>query len=194
MFKELYKRVSALIYIRVLLVTILLGSFYIFKVGYEKLIHPAAFSFFIIFLYLLTIAYALILRRVKNKSHFIAFAYIQIIIDIIAETVLLYMTGGIGSMFSIMFPLSILSAGIVLSRRACYIIATLSSIFYGMLLDLQLFKIFHISTASVFSAKDFFYNIFAHIVAFYLIAFLGGYLAEKLHKATKSLEHQDTVV
>ncbi|MBL7032187.1 MAG: hypothetical protein ISR97_03285, partial [Nitrospira sp.] len=128
MHKELYKRVSALIYIRVILVTILLGSFYVFKVGYEKLVHPTAFSFFIVSVYLLTIVYALVLRRIREDSQFVVFAYVQLIIDVIAETVLLYMTGGIGSMFSLMFPLSILSAGIVLSRRACYFIATLSSI------------------------------------------------------------------
>lgn len=194
MLKELYKRVSALIYIRIILVTILLGSFYIFKVGYEKLVHPTAFSFFIISLYLLTIVYALLLRWLKKESHFVVFAYVQLIIDVIAETALLYMTGGFGSMFALMFPLSILSAGIVLSRRACYVTATISSILYGLLLNLQLFKIIKLSTTDVFSAKDFFYNIFAHVIAFYLIAFLGGYLTEKLHKATKSLEQQDTVV
>lgn len=194
MHKELYKRVSALIYIRVILVTILLGSFYVFKVGYEKLVHPTAFSFFIVSVYLLTIVYALVLRRIREDSQFVVFAYVQLIIDVIAETVLLYMTGGIGSMFSLMFPLSILSAGIVLSRRACYFIATLSSILYASLLDLQLYNILNISTGDIYLAKDYFYNIFAHIVAFYLIAFLGGYLTEKLHKATKRLEQRDTVV
>ena len=187
MHKELYKRVSALIYIRVVLVTILLGSFYIFKVGYEKLVHPTAFSFFIVALYLLTIVYALILRRIREESKLVLFAYMQIFIDVIAETVLLYMTGGIGSMFSLMFPLSILSAGIVLSSRACYLIATLSSILYAGLLDLQLYNILKISTENIYFAKDFFYNIFAHVVAFYLIAFLGGNLTEKLHKATRAL-------
>ncbi len=194
MLKELYKRVSALIYIRVILVTILLGSFYVFEVGYEKLVHPTAFSFFIVSLYLLTIVYALVLRWIKKDPHLVVFAYVQLIIDIIAEAVLLYMTGGIGSMFSLMFPLSILSAGIVLSRRACYFIATLSSMLYAGILDLQLYNILKISTGSTYMARDFFYNIFAHVVAFYLIAFLGGYLTEKLHKATRSLEEKDTVV
>jgi two-component system sensor histidine kinase PilS (NtrC family) len=133
MLKELYKRVSALIYIRVVLVTTLLGSFYVFKIGYEKLVHPTAFSFFIISLYLLTIVYALVLRWIKMESRFITFAYVQIILDIVAETVLLYMTGGIGSIFSIMFPLSILSAGIVLSRRACYIIVQYIRSYRGFL-------------------------------------------------------------
>jgi two-component system sensor histidine kinase PilS (NtrC family) len=194
MLKELVKRVNALIYIRVIVVTLLLGSFYIFKIGYDKLSHPAYFSSLIASLYFLTIIYAIMTRIIKKTSQFVLFVYIQIVIDIIAETVLIYMTGGIESMFSFMFPLSIISAAIVLNRRACYIIATLGSICYGLLVDLQFYKVLQIPTGLVFTEKDYFYNIFAHICAFYLIAFLSGYLSDKLHSATKSLEERDTVL
>jgi two-component system sensor histidine kinase PilS (NtrC family) len=93
-----------------------------------------------------------------------------------------------------MFPLSIISAAIILNRRACYIMATLSSIFYGILIDLQYFKIINLTTSLIFTEKDFFYNIFAHMTAFYLIAFLSGVLSAKLHKVTMSLEERDTVL
>jgi two-component system sensor histidine kinase PilS (NtrC family) len=194
MLKELAKRVNALIYIRLVVVTLLLGSFHIFKVGYDKLSHPAYFSSLIASLYFLTIIYAIMTRIIKKTSQFVLFVYVQITIDIIAETVLIYMTGGIESMFSLMFPLSIISAAIVLNRRACYIVATLGSICYGLLIDLQFYKVLEIPTGLVFTEKDYFYNIFAHISAFYLIAFLIGYLSDKLHSATKSLEERDTVL
>ncbi|RJQ50503.1 MAG: PAS domain S-box protein [Nitrospiraceae bacterium] len=193
MSRELFNRVRALIYIRVIMVTLLLGSFYIFRVGYDRLFYPAAFSFLIISLYLLSIFYALLLRWIKDHSRFFIFAYVQIVVDVVAEVFLIYITGGIGSMFSFLFPLSILSAGIVLNRRDCYIIATLSSILYGLLLDLQYYRII-ISTVSFYSEKDFFYSIFAHFTAFYLVAFLSGYLSDKLHKATQSLKERDTVL
>ena len=194
MIKDLIKRVSALIYIRVVLVTILLGSFYAFRIGHEKLQHPVSFSLFIASLYLLTIIYALALRWITTVPRFIVFAYAQIIIDVIAEAGLIYMTGGIESIFSFLFPLSILSAGIVLSMRACYITATISSILYGLLLDLQFYGVIRTSSNVFFTDKDFFYNIFAHIIAFYLVAFLSGYLSEKLHRATQTLEERDTVL
>lgn len=194
MLKDLDKRVKALIYIRVIVVTILLGSFYIFRIGYDKLDHPAAFSYFIAAIYLLSILYALNLRWIKKDFQFITLAYVQIVFDVIAETGLIYLTGGIESMFAFMFPLSILSAGIVLNRRACYITATLSSILYGLLLDLQFYNIIPTSQALVFTEKDFFYNIFANIIAFYLVGFLSGYLSEKLRKATESLQERDTVL
>lgn len=192
--KDLLKRVIALIYIRVIIVTILLGSFYYFKIEYDKLTHPTGFSYFIISLYVLTILYSLILRKIKESSLMKVFAEVQIGIDVLAETVLIYITGGIGSLFSFMFPLSIISAGIVLNRRACYFIATLSSILYGGLLDLQFYKVIQTTSDILFTEKDFFYNIFAHITAFYLVAFLSGYLSEKLHRVTQHLEERDTVL
>ena len=194
MFRDLQKGVSALIYIRVIVVTLLLVSFYIFKIGHANLSNPAHFSYFTASLYFLTIIYALILRSIKKPSQFTFFAYVQITLDIVAETILIYLTGGIASMFSFMFPLSIIAAAIVLNRRACYIMATLSSIFFGVLIDLQYFKIIQLTTPLIFTEKDFFYNIFAHMTAFYLIAFLSGVLSAKLHKVTMSLEERDTVL
>ncbi len=191
---DLIKRVSALIYIRVVMVTILLDSLYIFNIGYHKSSYQGSLSYFIASLYFLTIVYAIVLRRIKKPTHCALFAYIQIILDIVAITVLIYMTGGIESMFSLMYPLSILSAGIILNRRACYITATLSSILYGVLLDLQLYNTIAISSEGLFEEKDFFYNIFAHFIAFYLVGHLSGYLSNKLHRATRSLQERDTVL
>jgi two-component system sensor histidine kinase PilS (NtrC family) len=191
---DLIKRVNALIYIRVVIVTILLDSFYVFRIGYDKLSHPQWLSYFIASLYFLTIIYALVLRRLKSIPQYTVFAYLQIIIDIVAETMLIHMTGGIESQFSFMYPLSIISAGIVLNRRACLVTASLSSILYGLLLDLQLYKIISIPTDTELSEKDFFYNIFSHFTAYYLIGYLSGNLSERLHKATQSLKERDVVL
>ncbi len=187
-------RVSTLIYFRLVVVTLLLGSFYIFRIEYHQLSRPSDFSYFIASLYLLTIIYAVILRKLRKPAHYTIFAYVQITMDIAAEAVLIYITGGIESTFSFMFPLSILSAGIVLNRRACYIFATLSSVLYGGLLDLQFYGIIGNSPSLTFTEKNLFYNIFAYITAFYIVAFLSGYLSEKLYKATRNLEEKDTVV
>lgn len=192
--RELIKRVQALVYIRVVVVTLLLGSFYIFRIGFDKISHPAYFSYFIASLYFLTIIYALTLRWLGDYGSYVVFAYVQIAADIASETVLIYLTGGIDSMFSFMFPLSIIASAIVLNRRACYIFASLGSILYALILDLQFYKIIHTDTASFLTEKDFFYDIFAHITAYYLIAFLSGYLSEKLHKATKRLEERETIL
>ena len=130
------KRLKGFIIFRTLVVTILLGSFYIFKISYETTVYPAGFSFLIASLYTLTIIYVVTLRWIKSASGYIAFVYIQIINDIIAETVLLYVTGGIASGFAFLVPLTIVAASILLNRKACFIIATLCSILYGTLISL----------------------------------------------------------
>jgi two-component system sensor histidine kinase PilS (NtrC family) len=208
MVKELVKRVSVLIIVRLVLVTLLLGSHYIFRIGYDNLTHPEYFSYLIAALYFLTICYSLVLRSIRkwydskktDISHLTSLkgltvlAYIQIFTDVVAEVALIFITGGIGSMFSFMFLLSIISAAIVLDRRACYIFATLSSMLYGVLINLQFYNVIQISSHVVFTEKYYFYNIFAHITAFYLIAFLSGYLSEKLHRVTKHLKERDAVL
>ncbi len=208
MITDMVKRVSALIFVRVTIVTLLLGSLYIFRIGYDKLPHPEYFSYLIAAIYFLTICYAVAVRAfrkwydsektaipdVKLRKGLSAFAYIQVCTDVVAEVALIFITGGIGSMFSFMFLLSIISAAIVLDRRACYIIATLSSLLYGVLIDLQFYNVIEINIHAVYTEKYYFYNIFAHITAFYLIAFLSGYLSDKLHRATKRLEERDAVL
>ena len=208
MIQDLVKRVRALIFVRVILVTLLLGSLYVFRIGYDNLPHPEYFSYLIAALYVLTICYALVLKYARKLYDFekpdfsqlkllrglTVFAYIQIFADVVAEVMLLFITGGIGSMFSFMFLLSIISAAIVIDRRACYIIATLSSLCYGVLIDLQFYNVITTSTNVLFTEKYYFYNIFAHITAFYLIAFLSGYLSDKLHRATVRLEERDAVL
>ena len=96
MINDLIKRVSALIFVRVVVVTLLLGSLYVFRIGYDKLSHPEYFSYLISTLYSLTICYALVLRSIKKlydseKAEFsqfkllkglTVFAYIQIFTDV----------------------------------------------------------------------------------------------------------------
>lgn len=192
MFEDAVRRLRVLIFTRALVVTLLFGSFYIFQIGYGKLLFPTFFSYFIAILYFLTIIYAITLRWIKTPSLFTIFAYIQIVIDVISEVVLVYLTGGIESWFSFTLLLSIISASIVLNRRATYYTAVLSSILYGVLLDLQFYHLLPGFPVSIFVAKDYLYNVFAHIVAFYLVAFLSGYLSGKLHTVTQTLRERDT--
>lgn len=188
------KRLKGFILFRTLVVTILLGSFYIFRISYGTTVYPAGFSFLIASLYMLTIIYIIALRWVKSASGYTVFIYIQIINDIIAEAILLYVTGGIASGFAFLFPLTIVASSILLNRKACFIIATLCSMLYGMLIGLQFFEIIPVAANFGGNAKEYFYNIFANITAFYLIAFLSGSLSERLRKTAKSLEEKNIVV
>ena len=154
-------RIKALITLRASFVTLLLGSSFILKAGYEKFPHPQALSYLIISLYALTILYAILVERIKNLF---VFAYSQLILDVVFGTVLIYITGGIESWFSFTLVLTIISSGIVLNKRAGYVMATLSSILYGTLINLQFHRLLSLSPGQFLVMKDYFYNIFVFVI------------------------------
>jgi two-component system sensor histidine kinase PilS (NtrC family) len=181
-------RLKALITFRAVFVSLLLGAAFLFKVDYFYA-HPRAISSFIIFLYTLTIIYSLLLNRIKNLT---LFTYVQLIFDVFSEITLIYITGGVESWFSFTLILTVLSASIVLNKKAGYALASMSSIGYGLLLDLQFHGSLVIPHEAVMIGGDFLYKLFIHIVAFYSTAFLGGYLSSSLEKTVRKLEEKDT--
>ncbi|MBI1810493.1 MAG: PAS domain-containing protein, partial [Nitrospirae bacterium] len=185
----LLKKVKALISIRVVFITLLLGSFFLLQVGYRSFPYPRATSNLIVALYSLTIIYSFLIDRIKT---YFTFAYFQIFMDVAAVNVLIYLTGGIESWFSFIMLLAVISASAVLNRKAGYVIATFSSILYGVMIDLQYYKLLPIKYDPALNEKDFLYNIFVHIAAFYMMAFLSGYLSSRLEKTTIALEQTDS--
>lgn len=184
----LVPRLKALIAFRAVFISLLLGAAYLFKIDYFYE-HPRAISFYIISLYCLTIIYALSLYRVKNLF---LFTYVQLILDVSSEIALVYITGGVDSWFSFTLILTVLSSSIILNKKAGYVIATLSSISYGVLLDLQFHHVvlpllYEYDTPS----KLYLYKVFIHIVSLYVTAYLGGYLSHRLAMAVERLEEKN---
>ncbi len=186
---NLKKKIKALISFRAVLVTLLLGSAFLLKAGYEKFLHASAFSYLIVSLYILTIAYSLLVERIK---HLFAFAYTQLILDVIFGIVLIYITGGIESWFSFILVLTVISSSIVLNKKAGYVVATLCSILYGVLINFQFLGLLSLSSRALFMGSEYLYNIFIHIISFYLTAYLSGYLSSRLEKTAKKLYEKDS--
>jgi two-component system sensor histidine kinase PilS (NtrC family) len=185
----LTSRIKALITFRAFIVTILRGSAFLFKIQYLGSPNPKLISHFIIILYSLTIIYSLLITRLKNLF---LFGFIQLILDVLAEISLIFITGGIESWFSFTLILTVLSSSIVLNKKAGYIIASLSSVLYGTLLDLQFFQMLPIEYEGIVTEKQFLFNVFMHIIAFYSTAYLAGYLSHSLEKTVRKLEEKDS--
>jgi two-component system sensor histidine kinase PilS (NtrC family) len=180
-------KIKALIVFRVVFVTLLLGSSFLF-VGYEKFSYVHVLSYLIIPLYTVTIIYSLLLGKIKNL---IVFAYTQLLLDVIFEIILIYITGGIDSWFSFTLILTVISSSIVLNKRAGYIIATCSGVLYGVLVNVQFYISPPITSEGITDEKDYLYKLFVHIISFYLTAYLSGYLSSRLEKTTQKLEKKD---
>jgi len=179
--KEEYSvRMKWLIWSRVVLATLLVGSF-VFLQGHYK-IYPfqtVYFYYFLFTIYGLTAFYAYLLNKIENLSFL---AYLQTSGDILLVSILTLINGGIDSGFSLLYHLTIISASINLYRRGGYLAASFASILYGAMLDLQYYNIAGFVRSLNFTAMQVFYQIFISILSFYIVAFLSGTLSERLRK------------
>ena len=122
--------------------------------------------------------------------------YTQIIWDLVLVTILILMTGGINSLFSFLYILSIINASVLLSRREAIYTASLCAILYGAILDFQYYgklDSFGLSPlADIQHGANFYlYTIFVNIFGFYLTAFLTGYLAERATRSENALQKRE---
>ncbi|MDR3554965.1 MAG: ATP-binding protein [Syntrophobacteraceae bacterium] len=149
----------------------------------SALFHPL--YMFSCILVLFTIFGAFALRGVRRLERF---TLLQLLFDLGAVTVLVFMTGGIDSCFSSLYMLVIFSAALLLHRKASLLTASASALIYGCLLDLQYFgwiSPLDIALGSL-HARDsgtYFFNILINTAAFFLVGFLAGYLARELQRS-----------
>ena len=191
--QELLERIKWLMVLRLLFATFLLVATVVVQArAYPSFSNTSLASLYILtgVIYFLTLCYALLLDRIKK---YILFAYVQLIFDVLFVTALIYVTGGIESIFSFMYILTIINAAIMLYRRGGLLIASASSIGYGSLLDLQYFGIIHpyytrASELMTYTIGYYFYTLLMNIAAFYLVAFLSSYLAEELRRSSVKLK------
>ena len=183
----LKKKLKALIVFRVIFVTLFFGSSFLVW-GLQRFPSIRSLTYLIIALYVVTIVYSLLLERIRNLF---LFGYVQLVLDVFFELFLIYSTGGIDSWFSFTLVLTILAASIILNKRAGFIVATLSSILYGSLVNLQLYDYLPATSEGLMEAKDYLYKIFLHVIFFYLTAYLSGYLSSRLEKTAQKLEEKN---
>ncbi|MBI5180662.1 MAG: PAS domain S-box protein [Nitrospirae bacterium] len=186
--KEIQKKLKVLMILRIVLVTLFLVSSILLQIKFGSREIPT-FYLLVVSVYIITIIYALLINRVSNLE---LLAYIQLIGDLIIETVLIYITGGIESSFSFTYIITIIYASIILYRRGGYVIAGISSILYGGLIDMQYYGLFEATHLSILSPAETFYKVFLHVLFFFVVAFLSGGLAESLRQTGEILKEKDT--
>ena len=183
------KRIKNLILVRVLFISLLLGTFFLFEVGSYRFPYPTAISYLIASFYFLSIIYGLFLNRTERLF---TLAYVQLCVDAAGSVLLILLTGGIQSWFSSIMLLTVMASAIVLNKKAGYVAATICGILYGLMIDLQFYGVIPIAFDPLLKERDFLYNIFTHLSALYLTAFLTGHLSSRLERTTESLAEKDS--
>ncbi|UCF85121.1 MAG: PAS domain S-box protein [Desulfobacteraceae bacterium] len=190
---ELSGRLKALMLLRFLFVTLLLGALTFIQIKetqtYFGYIHTSHYLL-IATIYFLTFIYAIIFRYSKNL---LWLAYSQLLVDTFFVTAIIYVTGGIESIFSFLYILTIINGSIILYRKGGMLIASSSSILYGLLIDLHYYGVIHpLGRPEAYDAQYqspyIFFLILANIAGFYLVAYLSSYLSEQARKSRFELK------
>ncbi len=123
---------------------------------------------------LLSVLYRLRLHRGESLKKF---GYFQVLLDVGIVTGLVHYTGGMDSLYVLLYPMAIIGAAVVVGLRASAIVASLSTILYGSLIAAQFYRD---PSANV---NYLLYLASANGIIFYAVALASGYLAEGRRRA-----------
>jgi two-component system sensor histidine kinase PilS (NtrC family) len=130
----------------------------------------------------LTLSLFLLVAFDTKQTHRFLFntaVILQLALEITVESGVVYHTGGFNSPFAILFILTILSASLAYSLIGSVFLAGLSSLAYLAMLWFE--EGLEPSFRSLLDVGDAsFYRVFLYVCTFFLVAFIGGYLAQRL--------------
>lgn len=189
---DIKTRIYWLMGLRVVVVTLLLGLSLAFQVTKGERVET--FYALIVFTYGATILYAVVLRKLSSSQALVQFSWVQITIDFLLETVLIARTGGIESPFAVLYVISVTLASLVPRRRVGLLTASLCIILFGVLTNVQLYGLgeawgwlpqTRLSSAESLQA----FGVYG--LAFLVVGFLSGALADQLQHADESLREKE---
>lgn len=179
---------------RVLFTSLLLGSTIMLQLAenISPLAKPLLFLYALITcIFLMSFTYGMILKRVKRV---ILFAYIQICIDTLIVSLIIFVTGGSASIFSFLYLVVIIYSSMLLFRKGSMVMASFCSIQYGLIIDLEYFGMLKpfASAGGGVIAGDYtwshaLYKIVITMLACFAVAFLSSLLSEQARRTKREL-------
>ena len=143
------------------------------------------------FMFATSIPVAMGIRRVQRMRVLEGLATGQFLIDIAITTVLVHLTGGIDSVFTFLYLLTILNASAVLFRRGALLAAAASSIAYGLLIDLSYYGFIEpfapLVVGGDVTSREALYRVSGHVAGFLMTGVLASYLADLLRRTGQEL-------
>ena len=189
----LLARIKWLMSLRLILATFSLGTAALVQItGGKAYLDAHLISLYLLIgiIYCLSLCYAFVIRKVKNLE---TFAFIQLFLDILLISGLVAVTGGIASDFTLFYYLSIIAAGMILYRKGSMIMASAASIFYFLFISLAYYGILNAASADKgLDAAPLLFSFIMRIIAFYLVAFLSGFLSEQVRQSNTALRLKES--
>ncbi len=191
--EDLHFRLKWLMFARVLFTTLLLGSTAIVQLG--KTPSPLAPSLLVLYglitgIFVLSFFYSVMLTRVREV---LWLAYLQISIDSVVVSMIIYVTGNFSSIFSFLYLVVIIYSSMLLYRKGSMVIALLCSLQYAALILSEYndwispFVIDEGLTALHSPISQILYKILITTLACFAVGFLTSFLAEQTRRTRKEL-------
>ncbi|MEH0020002.1 MAG: ATP-binding protein [Desulfobacter sp.] len=129
----------------------------------------------------------------SRKKYLVALAYVQTIADTILVTVIVFVTGGFQSIFTFLYLVVIIYTSMLLLQKGSFVIAVMSSLQYGLLIELEYFNVIAPFTdvpplALSVDEAQILYRIIITIAACFAVAALSGILSFQLRTARQELK------
>jgi two-component system, NtrC family, sensor histidine kinase PilS len=140
--------------------------------------------------YLLSLIYALALPWISDLR---VFSFVQILIDTVYVTALIICTGGASSPFTLLYLFPIISAGVLHLKRAALLLASASSMIFGLFVTLHFYRILpETSLPWVDEWRNHdpgivLWVLIIHFTIFFFVAVLAGSVAQQLASTKISL-------
>ena len=189
---ELKTRLHWLMGLRVAIVTLMLGLSLAFQSTRGE--SAPTFTALIVFTYTITIVYAVVLRRLTTAVAYTAFIWVQVGVDVILETVLIARTGGVESPFAVLYVITVTVASLVPHRRVGIVTGAGCTLLFGGITAVQYFGLLNASTwlpPSKLEGPEALQTFEVYGLAFLVVGFLSGVLADELRHADQSLREKE---
>jgi len=196
---DLKRKLASLIATRALVSTLLLGGATVMQVKAPGSFPVDPFFLLIALSYALAIVYAVTLHLVDRHRWLID---LQLACDAIVVSAFISLTGGITSLFSLLYVLPIVAGSMVGFRRGGLLVATLSAVIFSGLVALQYLSaagLIHFSWMPVDpnklpSRSVAQYIVLLNLFGFFGVALLSGSLAEGVRSVGARLERASTEI
>lgn len=187
--RESLLRIKAILILRVLFLTGFVIMIFIFQQQSLDRVPIVPLSITIGVAYFLSLIYALLLKY-WNNLFFVA--AIQTMGDLVIVGGIIFSTGGIESPLSFLYSLVIVASGVMLPRSVSYFAASVASISYGLLIDLDYYGVinpihFFLKSRMSYEGNYAFYLVFINIASFYAVAYLSSSLSHRLRLVKEQL-------
>ncbi len=188
----LHWRISVYILFRLVLASIFLILVAAQVIGGDQLsVGMNSYFYLEIATFLLMGISALGLRTVRSLQ---SLAYLQFIVDTVLITVLVTQTGGIRSLFTVLYFMTIVASAYLVYRRGSLIVAALNSAAFVVVAIVQ--PMTHLEPNQVLtstspSVSPLYAEVLTGVFGFFLVAILAGQLADKLRETGQALIEQE---